>query len=83
MRARLATAALAAFLALDAPDARACSCVGPRDVLVGPDRVEDAPVNTRIRVEVAEAARAGSVLVRVSGEEAAVDTTRTMSRSGR
>lgn len=76
--ARRACFAIAVTFALSmawAHDASACSCVGPRDVLVGPDRIEDAPTNTRIRVEVAEAARASGVVVRVSGADAAVETT--------
>lgn len=85
MRARIATAALAASLVVRAScamDARACSCVEPRDVLVGPSRIDDAPTNARIRVEVADAARAGSVVVRASGDAAAVETSRRTWPSG-
>ena len=73
--ARLAITALAVSFVLRAPHASACSCMGPRDGLVGPDRIEDAPINTHIRVEVAEAARASGVVVRVPGTDVAVETT--------
>lgn len=56
---RLVVGALAALgAALAAPlggairDAAACSCVGPRASVIGPDRVDDAPLNVRVRAEV-------------------------------
>jgi hypothetical protein len=33
-------------------EAGACSCRGPQMALVGPDRVDDAPLNARVRIEV-------------------------------
>jgi hypothetical protein len=39
-------------LALVARDAGACSCAGPQETLVTPSRVDDAPLNTKVRVEV-------------------------------
>ena len=47
----LAVIAAPAILA-GAADARACSCGGPHVRYLTPDRVDDAPINTRVRFEV-------------------------------
>lgn len=39
------------FALVRVEDAGACSCMGPRDVLVAPLRTESAPLNTRVRLE--------------------------------
>jgi hypothetical protein len=47
-------------------DAKACSCVGPHDVLVGPDRAADVALNTKVRLEVpAGTKRANGAVLRV------------------
>ncbi|WP_146646017.1 hypothetical protein [Labilithrix luteola] len=55
------------------PKAEACSCMAPREVLVGPDRVDDAPLNTRVRFEVPSGAKGDFVLRAYEG--ARVETT--------
>jgi hypothetical protein len=67
-------------------EAGACSCVGPRLALLSPDRVDDAPLNARVRVEVPANRSAGGapgkvVLRAVGGGEVAV-TTRTFKPGG-
>ena len=67
-----------AFSAVSGPlerDAGACSCVEPHAALVDPDRVDDAPLNARIRLEtpasgIASAAGGTAVLRVHHGSEA-------------
>lgn len=47
----IALIAVAAVLA-GTPDARACSCSGPRVQILTPDRADDVPLNARVRFEV-------------------------------
>ena len=57
----LAAAVLAAPLLLSwVTDAHACSCVGPRVRYLTPDRLDDAPLNARVRLEVPLGRRAGA-----------------------
>ncbi|MDB5215756.1 MAG: hypothetical protein JWO86_3683 [Myxococcaceae bacterium] len=48
----------------------ACSCGGPDTTLLGPDRVDDTPLNTKVRVEVPAGTAPGSLLLRVHGRAA-------------
>lgn len=49
----LGTAAvLSAAMAVTEREVGACSCAGPDTTLIGPERVDDAPLNTKVRVEV-------------------------------
>jgi hypothetical protein len=50
-RARAVVIALALAAALPAVhDAGACSCMAPRGAIVAPDRLDDAPLNTKVRL---------------------------------
>jgi hypothetical protein len=57
-------------------DAGACSCVGPEVALLSPDRVDDAPLNVRVRADVPSYGSSGApqVVLRVHGG-AVVETT--------
>jgi len=67
--AGLVVLALAAF----AHDSNACSCAGPEGQLLGPDRVDDAPTNTKVRLELpSHAINARTVLAVRGGAEVAV-----------
>ncbi|HEU4408253.1 MAG TPA: hypothetical protein VFS43_23525 [Polyangiaceae bacterium] len=90
---RLAPALAAAATTLAAPggpgerEAGACSCMGPRLTLLSPERVDNAPVNARVRAEVPASRLPGSaanklVLRAVGGAEVAV-TMRTFAPGGR
>src|SRR4051812_31398136 len=46
-------------------DAHACSCREPPPVLLTPDRNDEAPLNTRVRVEVPMAGDVPDVVLRV------------------
>lgn len=80
---------LAALLALTvlagAPDARACSCSGPHVRFLTPDRLDDVPLNTRVRLEVPARVRApskGRRVLRVHGSTAEVQVTERSFSSG-
>jgi hypothetical protein len=63
----LAAAALAAG-AVDAGDARACSCVGPRLAFLSPLGADAAPVNVHVRLEAPTGGfRASSLVLRAHG----------------
>ena len=91
---RLAVTALVALPVLTGAlmtterDVGACSCGGPDTTLLGPDRVDDAPINTRVRVEIPTAgagagAGAGGVVLRVHGRAAPIAaTTRVIAPGG-
>lgn len=66
------------------PEAGACSCVGAQATLLTPDRVDDAPLNTRVRVEMPSVYTTGARLVlRAVGSDADVPTaSRTMTPGG-
>lgn len=66
-------------------DAGACSCVGPQLVLVGPSQVDDAPLNTKVRVETPSGGYAGgggNVVLRVHGGANVATTSRTLTPGG-
>lgn len=70
-------------------DAHACSCVGPQPSLLGPSQVDDAPLNTKVRVEVpslgsASGSRApnGGVVLRVHGGANVATTARAITPGG-
>jgi hypothetical protein len=66
-------------------EAGACSCLGPQVALRGPDRVDDAPRNVRVRVEVpvrTGGAPSPPLVLRVHGGDAVATTTRTASPGG-
>lgn len=48
-------------------DAGACSCVPPESALLAPDRVDDAPVNSKVRIEVPSYGGAAVPVLRVHG----------------
>lgn len=97
LRRRLAVTGFVGLVALSAGlvsterEVGACSCMGPDTMLVAPERVDDAPLNARIRVEIpspsltlsalsatsaaTSAAAAGGVVLRVHGRAATVATT--------
>src|SRR4051812_37614419 len=54
-----------AAAAANARDADACSCMDPPPVLITPDRNDEAPLNTRVRVEVPFAKDVPDVVLRV------------------
>ncbi len=67
-------------------EAGACSCAGPDMAMVGPERLDDAPLNAKVRVEVPasssfassvsmSASGAGGVLLRAHGRATPVPTT--------
>jgi hypothetical protein len=57
-------------------DAAACSCMGPHDIIVAPDRVDDASLNTRVRFEVpARTPSANGAVLRVTDGAGRVDAT--------
>ena len=61
---------------LQPSDASACSCMAPQIAIVGPDRVSDAPLNTRVRFVVpVQTAPAATAVVRVSDTSARADVT--------
>jgi hypothetical protein len=60
----VALLALTAATAI-ARDANACSCMDPPPVLLTPDRNDDAPLNTRVRVEVPFSKDVPDVVLRV------------------
>ncbi len=66
--------------ALGMRDAAACSCVGPRSSMLTPDRLDDAPLNTKVRIELAPRARAAGsakpkVVLRAHGQAGEVAVT--------
>lgn len=74
-------------------DAAACSCIGPRAAIVGPDRVDDAPLNVRVRAEIPRHAPSGGggagggatshgVVLRVHGGAVVDTTTRVVAPGG-
>ena len=75
--AALATAAvLSATMGINEREVGACSCSGPETTVLGPERVDDAPLNTKVRVEVPSSfssspaggnASSGGLLLRVHG----------------
>jgi hypothetical protein len=81
----LGTAAfLAIALAFAEGEVEACSCGGPDTTIMGPDRVDDAPLNTRVRVEIPSSlstlptgggAPGSGLLLRVHGRSTPVPTT--------
>lgn len=74
---RALAAALLAGAAVFVRDASACSCVAPESTLLAPDRVDDAPVNAKIRIEIPSYANAAVPALRVhGGGEIAVRTRR-------
>jgi hypothetical protein len=100
-RRRLAVMGLVALVIVSAAlvsterEVGACSCAGPDATLVAPERVDDAPLNARIRVEIpspsstsaalspTSAAAAGGVVLRVHGRAATVAaTTRAIATGG-
>ena len=85
--ARLHTLGTAAFVvvALGSTEREvgACSCGGPDTTLLGPERVDDAPLNTKVRVEIPSSfsttpsgggAPGSGLLLRVHGRSAVVPT---------
>lgn len=69
--------------------AGACSCGGPEIALVSPDRVDDAPLNTKIRLELPNAATmrtqpgvTGPYLRTHDGEKVVVTTSRAIAPGG-
>lgn len=80
---RLAPALAALAAAFVAPgesgerEAGACSCAGPRLTLLSPERVDDAPLNAKVRVEVPANGSSGKITLRVvGGAEVAVTMNR-------
>ncbi len=73
-----AVSAACAFVPLR--DAGACSCLGPRPALLTPDRVDDAPLNTRVRLELPTGTTSSVVLREHGGPD--VPVTRRGSPSG-
>lgn len=68
--APIAATALALSLATwGARDAHACSCMEPELALIGPDRVDDAPTNTRVRVDVPNGSTARLLLRAFGGAD--------------
>ncbi len=101
VRRRLAVTGLVALVVLSAAlvsterEVGACSCAGPDATLLAPERVDDAPLNARIRFEIpspsstlpalsaTSAAAAGGVVLRVHGRAATVAaTTRAIATGG-
>lgn len=57
-------------------DAGACSCAGPQASLVSPEHVEDAPLNTRVRLELPSNGVEGATMIfRAHGTTTNVKTT--------
>lgn len=56
-------------------EAGACSCGGPVVALIGPDRVDDAPLNTKVRLEMPNLGAVASMVLRVHGSGKVVVTT--------
>ena len=64
-------------------EAGACSCRGPETALVGPDRVDDVPLNTKVRIETPVSGAAPSIVLRVHGSATETATsTRTIAPGG-
>jgi hypothetical protein len=87
MTSRVTAVVLAASVSLVAGggirEAGACSCVGPQSALLTPDRVDDAPLNTRVRVELASSKGGGRLVLRAVGSSADIPTAaRTMTPGG-
>jgi hypothetical protein len=60
--------AVVTFSLAEPEDASACSCIGPSERLVGPDRVDDAPLGVHVRFEVPlQASRANLAVLRTVG----------------
>jgi len=63
-------------------DATACSCAGPRIALLGPTQIDDAPLNTRVRVEMpdpnASRVAGGGLVVRAHGGAVVPTTSRSI-----
>jgi hypothetical protein len=66
-------------------EAGACSCVGPQTALLGPDRIDDAPLNAKVRLDT-PAAGSGSTgvrtVLRVHHGSEAPSTSRTIAPGG-
>jgi hypothetical protein len=82
-----ALAALAAVVAPGVPGGReagACSCAGPKLTLLSPERVDDAPLNARVRVEapVRQGGASGKIVLRAVGGAAIAATARSFSPGG-
>ncbi len=73
---RVIAAGLLAGAAVVVRDAGACSCMPPEAALLAPDRVDDAPVNAKVRIEVPSYAGAAAPLLRVHGGADVPVTTR-------
>lgn len=61
-------------------DGAACSCAGPRLVLVGPDRADDVPLNARVRVE--SPGGTANVVLRAHGGAVVPTTARVVAPGG-
>jgi|GEM_PF-5138849 len=61
-----AAAALAAAIGGFEHEARACSCAPPAAVLVTPDRVDDAPLGAKLRIELGADDAGSELLVRTA-----------------
>ena len=69
MRVLLTTGAVFLTTVVIERDVGACSCAGPETALLTPDRVDDAPLDAKVRVEMAASSRStpAAVLLRVHG----------------
>jgi hypothetical protein len=78
LTALVTIAALSAAVASGEREVGACSCSGPETTLLGPERVDDVPLNTKVRVEV-PAQSIGGVgavpMLRVHGRATPIATT--------
>ena len=67
-------------------EAGACSCAGPQQALVGPDRVDDAPLNAKIRVDTPSMTRSSGsplpLVLRVHGGKVIATTSRIITPGG-
>jgi hypothetical protein len=72
-----ALAVVPVFLAPELREAAACSCMGPHTEILSPDRLDDAPLNTRVRIEMPGPGVAA--VLRVHGGAEAPTTSRAIS----
>ncbi len=82
---RLVATGAALALVFLARDSEACSCAGPRETLLSPTRVDDVPLNAKVRVEAPPSTAGGGgaskIVLRVHGGKT-VDVTARVGKQG-